>query len=282
MDTIKDLSFGGDRPLFLCRNTTLERITITDGNGALKESSDLRVEGCRFDGLFPFWDCNRVTVSATIFGSGARAPFWYSNNIKISDSIVESSKMFRQTGHIDLHDVRFENGDQILWSCHNIKGDKLTISGGEYPFLGSKSIKIDGLKAESAYMFQYCKGVLIQHADIRSDDLFWESEDVTVYDSRLSGEFIGRHSRNLRLVRCHISGISPLCFCAGLILEDCTFDPSCTNAFEGSEVRATILSPVTSIRNPRTGMISAESFGEVTIDDNVKAPADCSIIARKK
>lgn len=282
METIKDISLGGDRPLFLCRNTTLERITIADGKGAVKESSDITAIACRFDGLFPFWDCNRIKVNASVFGLNARAAFWYSNSIKMTESIVEASKAFRQASHIEFKDVKFENADEILWSCNNIKGDALTLVGGEYPFLGSKGIKIDGLKAQSQYMFQYCKNVLIQHADLTGDDLFWESEDVTVYDSRLSGEFIGRHSRNLRLVRCHIAGTSPFCFCSGLVLEDCTFDESCDFAFEGSEVRAVILSPITSVRNPRTGMISADSFGEIIIDENVKSPADCSIISRKK
>ena len=105
---------------------------------------------------------------------------------------------------------------------------------------------------------------MIRNADIHSKDAFWNTEDVTVYDSRLTGEYLGWHSKRLHLVRCHISGTQPLCYCEELVLED-------------SDLLATILSPVTSIKNPRSGSITLPSAGEVIIDANVLQPADCII-----
>lgn len=63
---------------------------------------------------------------------------------------------------------------------------------------------------------------------------------MTIYDSELNGEYLGWHSRNLRLVNCHISGEQPLCYAENLVLENCTFDPACDRAFEYSFVNATI------------------------------------------
>ncbi|WP_303341256.1 DUF3737 family protein, partial [uncultured Duncaniella sp.] len=97
------------------------------------------------------------------------------------------------------------------------------------------------------------------------------------YDSSLTGEYLAWHSRGLRLVRCHISGTQPLCYCEGLLLEDCTFDADADLAFEDSCVDATILSHITSVKNPRSGSIRAGSIGELILDTNILAPADCKI-----
>ena len=48
-------------------------------------------------------------------------------------------------------------------------------------------------------------------------------------------------------------------------------------AFEYSSVQATIRGTVRSVKNPSTGFIRAEGFGEIILDEHVKAPADCRI-----
>ena len=93
----------------------------------------------------------------------------------------------------------------------------------------------------------------------------------------VNGEYLGWHSRNLRLVRCRIGGTQPLCYADGLVLEDCTFEPDADLAFEYSDVQATVRGHVVSIKNPRTGSIRADSCGELILDSNIKAPADCRI-----
>ena len=52
--------------------------------------------------------------------------------------------------------------------------------------------------------------------------------------------------------------------------------------FEDSDVQADIIGSVTNIKNPRTGRIVCDSVGSVTIDVNVRQPADCEIIERNK
>ena len=157
----------------------------------------------------------------------------------------------------------------------------LKLHGGTYPFMLSHDIYVDGLESDSKYVFQYVKNVEIHNADITTKDAFWEVENVTIYDSRLNGEYLGWHSRNLRLVNCHISGEQPLCYAHDLVLENCTFDPSCDRAFEYSTLRADIRGTITNIKNPMSGHIVADGIGSVTIDKNIKAPADCLIEVRK-
>ena len=91
------------------------------------------------------------------------------------------------------------------------------------------------------------------------------------------GEYLGWHSNNLRLVRCKISGTQPLCYARNLILEDCTFEADCDLAFEESTLDATVNSVITSVKNPSSGIIRAKGYGEIIIDANIKAPADCKI-----
>ena len=111
-------------------------------------------------------------------------------------------------------------------------------------------------------------------------DAFWEVENVTIYDSELHGEYLGWHSKNLRLVNCHISGEQPLCYAHDLVLENCTFDPSCDRAFEYSTLRADIRGAITNIKNPTSGRIVADHIGSITLDENIKAPANCVIEER--
>ena len=138
-------------------------------------------------------------------------------------------------------------------------------------------IKIDGFKLRGNYSFQYAKDVVIRNADMETKDAFWEAEDVTVYDSRINGEYLGWYSKNLHLVNCKIGGTQPLCYCENLVLENCVFEEDADLAFEYSDVEASLIGPVTSVKNPRTGRINADSYGEIILDGNIKAPADCEI-----
>ena len=117
----------------------------------------------------------------------------------------------------------------------------------------------------------------IHDSNLQSKDSFWETENVTVYDSFINGEYLGWHSKNLRLVRCRIGGTQPLCYIDNLVLEDCTFEPDADLAFEYSSVQATVKGHVVSIKNPRSGSIRVESCGELIRDANAKAPDDCVV-----
>ena len=92
---------------------------------------------------------------------------------------------------------------------------------------------------------------------------------------------MGWHSNNLRLVNCHISGEQPLCYAHDFILENCTFYPSCDRAFEYSSLQADIRGAITNIKNPTSGHIVADHIDSITLDENIKAPANCVIEERK-
>lgn len=277
MEKIENKEFGGERPLFASHDLFLKNVTIHAGESALKCCSNIVAENCRFEGKYPFWHVDGFEIRDCLFTEGARAALWYSNGLKMSRTLVEAPKMFREMKGVELTDVRIPDAAETLWRCFDVKLRNVEVAKADYLFMHSADIDIDNYRQQGNYSFQYCKNVVIRNADIDSKDAFWETENVTVYDSKLTGEYLGWHSRNLRLVRCHISGTQPLCYADGLVLEDCTFGPDADLAFEDSTLEAIILSPVTSIKNPKSGKISVESVGELIIDKNCLAPADCQI-----
>jgi hypothetical protein len=98
----------------------------------------------------------------------------------------------------------------------------------------------------------------------------------------LDGEYLAWHSKNVRLVNCHLAGEQLLCYTENLVLENCTIDPMCDRMFEYSTVEADIHGHIENIKNPTSGHIIADSIGSITIDENVRQPNDCIIELRKK
>lgn len=277
MKTIKDTTMGGERPLFESHDLRLENVTITAGESALKECSNIEAVDCRFEGNYPFWHVHGFTIDRCFFDVGGRSALWYSDHLKMTNTRIDAPKMFREMTDIEMENVVMTDADEVFWRCRNLNIKNLKLQGGTYPFMFCQNLVIDGLESDSKYVFQYVKNMELRHAKITTKDALWEVENVTVYDSELNGEYLGWHSKNLRLVNCKISGTQPLCYAENLSLENCIFAPDCDLAFEYSTVQATINGPVTSVKNPRSGSITAESYGQIIIDQNIKAPADCDI-----
>ena len=277
MEIIKDQYLEGERPLYARHGLRIENVTIGPGESSLKEGSDLEAEDCEFKGKYPFWECKHVTVRNCIFREGGRAAIWYSKDIEMAGCLVEAPKMFRRISGLKLENVQFPNALETFWDCKDIEAKDIEADKGDYIFMHCSDIKIDGFRLQGNYSFQYAKDVVIRNADMDTKDAFWEAEDVTVYDSRINGEYLGWYSKNLHLVNCKIGGTQPLCYCENLVLENCVFEEDADLAFEYSDVEASLIGPVPSVKNPRTGRINADSYGEIILDGNIKAPADCEI-----
>lgn len=277
MQLIKDKTFGGERPLFQTHDARLEHIEITDGESGIKCCTNLEADHCRFYGKYPWWHVDGSVITNCYFAAGSRSAVWYSNDMVMRHCVIDGPKFFREMRNLSLEDVTINDADETFWRVDGLKLRNVILHEGTYPFMFCSHIDVDGLESDSKYVFQYVKDAVVRNARITTKDSFWETENVTVVDSELNGEYLGWHSRNLHLIRCHITGEQPLCYCEGLVLEDCTFGPDSDRVFEDSDVRATIKGSITNIKNPRTGHIKAGSVGSVTIDENVLAPNNCVI-----
>lgn len=277
MEYIRDTHYEGERPLFASRDLYLENVTVHTGESALKECANIEAVNCRFEGKYPFWHNDGFVVRNSYFTEGARAALWYSRNLRMTDTRVEAPKMFREMDGIKLENVQLPNALETLWYCRNVEMKNVRIDKGDYLFIHGENIRIDGFTLNGNYSFQYCRNLEVRNAVIHSKDAFWNTENVTVHDSELNGEYLGWHSRNLRLVNCRISGTQPLCYADGLMMVNCTMAPDADLCFEYSTLQARIDGPVHSVKNPRSGLIIAESYGRIILDDNCKAPADCEL-----
>lgn len=277
MELIKNTEFGGERPLFASHDIKLENVTVHAGESALKECSNVEADRCRFEGKYPFWHVDGFVIRNSVFTPGARAALWYSRNLVMEDTLIEAPKMFREMDGVKLVNVIIPDAQETLWHCRNVELENVEVKNADYLFMHCDNIKIKDYRQDGNYSFQYCRNVEIRNAVINSKDAFWNTENVTVYDSEINGEYLGWHSRNLRLVNCRLSGTQPLCYAHGLVMENCVMAEDCDLAFEESELDATVNSVITSVKNPTTGVIRAKGYGEIIIDENIKAPADCRI-----
>lgn len=277
---IENQTYGGERPLFASHGLLLENVVIEPGESALKECSDIEAVNCEFKGKYPFWHTDGFTVRNCTFREGARAALWYSRNLVMTDTTVEAPKMFREMENLRLERVTIPDAQETLWHCNGVTLNEVEVAHADYLFMHSSDIRIENYRQNGNYSFQYCRNVEIRNAEIFSKDAFWNTEDVTVYDSMIDGEYLGWHSKRLRLVNCRIGGTQPLCYATDLILENCTFADDCDLAFEYSTLKADVKGHIISIKNPRSGEIVTDSVGEIIIDENIKAPADCKITIR--
>lgn len=277
MKTVSAKEFGGERALFAVRDVKLDGCTFHPGESALKCTSNIHAERCLFEGKYPFWHTDGFEISDCTFTAGARAALWYSRNLIMRHTRIDAPKMFREMDNLVIEDVEIPDARETLWSCRGVKLRNVKVDNGDYLFAHSSDIDIDGFELHGNYSFQYCRNVTIRNARIDSKDAFWETDNVCVYDSEINGEYLGWHSRNLRLVRCRINGTQPLSYAEGLVMEDCEMGDECDLAFEDSSLTATVKSGIVSVKNPRTGSISALAIGEVITDCNILQPADCNI-----
>ena len=280
MELIKDKQFGGERPLFARHNLQLENVTITDGESAIKQCQNIEATGCHFYGKYPLWHIDGARIVDCYFAPGSRSAIWYTNDLKMKDCIIDGPKFFREMNNVELENVVINDADEVFWRINGLRLRNVKLHDGTYPFMFSQNIYVDGLESDSRYVFQYCKNVEIHHANIVTKDSFWECENITIYDSVLDGEYLAWHSKNVRFVNCHLAGEQLLCYTQDLVLENCTFDAACDRIFEYSTVEADIRGSIENIKNPTSGHIIADEIGSVTIDENIREPANCIIKTR--
>jgi len=281
MEKIIGKEFGGERPLYRKKDLYLEDVVIRPGESGLKETANITAVKCRFEGKYPLWECDGFVVKDSILTVGARSGLWYSRDGELYNTIIDAPKTFRRMTGIKMRDCWIPGGSETFWDCSDIDVKDCQIERADYVFMHCENIVLENVKLQGNYGFQYAKNVVIKNCVLNSKDSFWEAENVEVYDSVINGEYLAWYSKNLKLVRCHITETQPLCYCEGLVIEDCTFGSDCDLAFEYSDVEATVKGHVVSIKNPRSGHIHVGSVGEIIIDENIKAPGDCQITSDK-
>ena len=245
-----------------------------DGESALKECRNIKIDNCDFRLRYPFWHVDDAVIKNSVMSESCRAALWYDSDINISGSKLYGIKALRECEGITLTCCDI-NSDEFAWRCKGIYIENCRLNS-QYQFFECKDMNIQDLSMTGKYSFQYIENVTIKNSNLKTKDAFWHAKNVTVYDTVLEGEYLAWYSENLRLVRCHIKGTQPFCYCKGLVLEDCTMEDT-DLSFEKSEVTATVNRNIVSVKNPISGSIKADSIGEIIWDEKHKEISTCEI-----
>ena len=281
MKQVLNQSFDNERALYGVRDTEVVKCSFdgpADGESALKECSNIIVSECFFNLRYPFWHVNKAIIKKSEMTEKCRAALWYDEDVVIDNCKLHGIKALRECSDIKLYNSDIVS-PEFLWKCRKIDVKQTTMQS-EYPFFECKNVNIEKLNMKGKYSFQYVENMTIKDSELDTKDAFWHSKNVTVIDSVVKGEYLGWYSENLKFIRCRIIGTQPLCYCKGLILEDCTMEAT-DLAFERSEVNATIKGLVESIKNPISGKITVDEIGELLLEQEYIDPTKTKIICNR-
>ncbi len=237
-----------------------------DGESVLKEARDVKLENCSFSLRYPLWHVENFRMHDSKMDVDTRAPIWYSRDGILTDSDIHGPKALRECDNVKISDCTITS-EEFGWKCRGITVSDSTLSA-QYLFLDSRDVMLDKVKMQGKYSFQYMENLTIRNSILDTKDAFWHSRNVTVENCLIKGEYLGWFSEGLTLINCKIQGTQPLCYCKNLTLVDCAMEDT-DLAFEYSDVNASIVGHVDSIKNPRSGEIIVDSVGEVIQGDTV-------------
>ena len=248
-----------------------------DGESAFKECQNIRVEETFLNLRYPFWHDSSVIIKNCEMTENCRAALWYSKDIEIENSKMHGIKALRECQNIKLKNTEIRS-PEFAWRSQTIKVEDVTLEG-EYPFFECKDMELDGLCMKGKYSFQYIENAVFKNCILDTKDAFWHAKNITVEDSIVKGEYLAWYAENIRFVRCKISGTQPFCYVKGLVLEDCEME-GCDLAFERSEVQASVKGHIDSVKNPISGRITADSIGEIVLEEDIINPRNCVITTK--
>lgn len=261
---IEEQFLTGERALFGAKDLKINYTTFDDGESPLKESRDISLYYSMFKWKYPVWYSKNIFMNECTLFETARSGIWYTDNISLTNCIVEAPKTFRRASNIELKNVSMPNAQETLWNCKDIKMENVTAKG-DYFAMNSENIQINKIELVGNYSFDGSKNIEIRNAKLLSKDAFWNCENVTVYDSFISGEYLGWNSKNVTFINCTIESLQGMCYMDNIVMKNCRL-LNTTLAFEYSIVNAKVNGNINSIFNPISGVIEADTIGELTLD----------------
>ena len=259
--------FEEERALYASDGIELEHCQFdgpADGESALKESKNIIVKQCYFNLRYPFWHDINLEMTECEMTSNCRAALWYTSNASIRDSKLHGIKALRECDNI-----RIDNCDIISpefgWSVRGLNMENTKVQS-EYFMMRAEKLHFAQVSLKGKYSFQYICDSEFVNCKFDTKDAFWHAKNIVVRDSVIKGEYLGWYCENVTFENCTIIGTQPLCYCKGLKLIDCKMVDA-DLAFEKSEVEATLLEPMISIKNPKSGTIVLPKAEEVIMDD---------------
>lgn len=267
MNTIENETFDMERALYGSSDLLLRHCAFdgpADGESALKESAGITIDHCFFNLRYPLWHNHGLKISRSEMTPLCRAALWYSDHIQIEGTKLLGIKALRECRHVVMEDCEILS-PEFGWSVSDIQMRRCTAES-EYFMMRSEDLSFSNVQFKGKYSFQYIKNAVFENCVFDTKDAFWHAQNVTVKNSVVKGEYLAWYSDGLTLIDCKIAGTQPLCYCRNLKLVRCEMMDA-DLAFEKSEVEATVIAPVISIKNPLSGKIYVPEVGKILMDD---------------
>jgi len=268
-EQIAGKTFDEERALYYLQHADVQECTFAgpaDGESVLKEARDVALKNCNFSLRYPLWHVRGFRLENCTMDEKTRAAIWYAEQGEITGSNLGGIKALRECADVRISESTIES-QEFGWKCRNVRLTDCDLAA-EYVFFDSRNVALQNVRMKGKYSFQYMENLTIRDSVLDTKDAFWHSRNVTVINSTLKGEYLAWFSEGLTLINCHISGTQPLCYCKNLTLVDCVME-DCDLAFEYSDVSASIIGHVNSIKNVRSGEITVDSVGAVIREDAV-------------
>ncbi len=279
MKIIENKTFDMERALYGSQDIIVKHCAFdgpADGESALKESRDVQAMDCFFNLRYPFWHDDGLKISGSEMTELCRAALWYSNDIEITDSKLHGIKALRECSRVKMQGCDVIS-PEFGWSIQDIEMEDCTVQG-EYFMMRSNRLDFDNVVLKGKYSFQYIQDSVFENCSFDTKDAFWHAKNITIRNSTVKGEYLAWYCENVTFENCRIIGTQPLCYCKNLKLINCEMIDT-DLSFEKSEVEATIITPVMSIKNPLSGRIYVPSVGELIHDDE---KSHGEVIAKKQ
>ena len=266
---IQGRQFDQERALYNLQNTLVKDCLFAgpaDGESAFKEARNIEAQGCKFSLRYPFWHTEIFRLEGCAMDEKCRAALWYAKDGTIDRCDLGGIKALRECQNVTVTDSRIVS-PEFGWKCGDITLRDSSVEA-EYLFLDSRNIRLERVQMKGKYSFQYVEDLEITDSYLDTKDAFWHSKNVTVRNCTVKGEYLAWFSEGLTLIDCHIIGTQPLCYCKDLKLINCTMEGT-DLSFEYSDVQADVKGHIHSVKNPRSGTITADSVGEIITEDPV-------------
>ena len=279
--TISGKTFDKERSLYNVSNAIINSCVFAgeaDGESPLKEAKNIVVNDSKFSLRYAFWHVDKFEINNSELNESCRAPLWYCTDGKISNCTIKSIKPLRDCSNIAIEDSKISS-PEFGWKSSNITLKNTEIEA-EYLFLDCKDIELYDVNMKGKYSFQYLENLVIKDSHIDTKDAFWHAKNVKVINSYIKGEYLAWFSENVEFINCIIEGTQPFCYCKNLVLKDCKMIGT-DLAFEYSDVQATIIGSIDSVKNPLSGSIIADDIGEIVKEDDLKN-GNATIVVRAK
>lgn len=267
MNTVTGEIFDEERALYGAQDLIVKDCRFdgpADGESAFKEGKRIKAENCFFNLRYPFWHDEGLKITASEMTEFCRAALWYSHDIEITDTKLHGIKALRECSNVKMQGCDILS-PEFGWSVTGLEMEDCTAES-EYFMMRSGYLTFRNVNMKGKYSFQYITDAVFENCMLDTKDAFWHAKNVTVRNSTVKGEYLAWYCEDVTFENCKITGTQPLCYCKGLKLVNCEMIDT-DLCFEKSEVEATVITRVKSIKNPLSGHIYLPGADEIIRDD---------------